>query len=247
MLATILKMRTIFFLLLIIFLLHPIYVSSQMNNTFLTYELEIVNDVATFQSPDQNIEFYNYIEAAPGFILTHQISNYFFIESGLYLYVPTGFDMITLSSDSTNLMYLMEEFHVPFRVRFQKSYLNERVNPFFTIGTTLSLNSGTDNYFELYSVNRESDIINRSNVYSQKRMMLELGLGIDFRLSKNFILGIRYRYNYSLKEQIHLEAITQNNRTNELAHYKLIVPGHNQSYSLSASYRISSFWNKKVK
>jgi len=76
-------------------------------------------------------------------------------------------------------------------------------------------------------------------------MLMELGAGIDFRLSKNFFLGFRYKYNYSLKEQVHFEAVTQNDKTTEITHYKLVVPGHNQSYILSASYRISSIWNKK--
>lgn len=213
-------------------------------NTFLTCEIGILSDNATLINPERNVDFYNYCEPVTGLLLTQQISKSIYLESGIYIFSSTEFDMKSISADNTNFNYLLEEHHIPIRIRLQKSFLNERINPFFTIGTTIAFNAGEDCDSRLYSLNDESSIVIQDDNYLKNRMLIELGAGVDFCISKNLFLGLRYKYNYSLKEQVDMYAITRNNRTAEITNYKLEVPGHNHSLSISVSYRISSYWNK---
>ena len=99
--------------------------TSAKKSTFITYEVGVTKDVIRLSNPQNNVGFYNSPIGVPGILMTQQITNLFYIESGLYFGESTGVDMITMSPlDTTNLLFYKEEFHIPIRIRIHKSIFN---------------------------------------------------------------------------------------------------------------------------
>lgn len=211
--------------------------------TLLTYEIGVTKIDFNFINPQGVVEFDSSRNGVPGLIVTQQVYNSLYLETGIYNDF-LGFNMIAVNElDSTNLLFAQDEIHIPLRVQFRQEYLNERLNVFLSAGPMFAFGVGDHRYF-LYSDQNNTELHTYKFDVKKNYMLLEFGIGTDIYLSKNFFVGLRYRYSHGFNEIIDLNSNTQHVSESNSIDYFLNTKGNYHAFMFSLGYRISKFWNK---
>jgi len=231
-------------ILLIVFALMITLDVFSQKNTLLTYEIGVTQKEFNFVSPQGLVEFYNSRNGVPGLIATQQIYNSLYLETGIYNDF-LGCDMTAANElDTTNLLLAQDEIHIPLRIQFRQEYLNGRVNLFLSAGPMFVFGLG-DYTYSLHSAQNNTELNTNKFDFKKNYTLFEFGIGTDIYLSKNFFVGLRYRYNHGFNEIIDINSNTQHISESNSMDYYLNSKGNYHAFMFSLGYRISKFWNKQ--
>lgn len=230
-------------ILLIVFALMLTFDAYSQRNTLLTYEIGVTQKECNFVNPQGLVEFYNNRNGVPGLVVTQQIYNSLYLETGIYNDF-LGCDMIVADGlDTTNLLLAQDEIHIPLRIQFRQEYLNGRVNLYLSAGPMFVFGMGDYSYF-LYSAQNNTELNTNKFDFKKNYTLFEFGIGTDIYLSKNFFVGLRYRYSHGFNEIIDIKSNTQHISESNSIDYYLNSKGNYHALMFSLGYRISKFWNK---
>jgi hypothetical protein len=212
-------------------------------NTLLTYEIGVTQKECNFVNPQGLVEFYNSSNGVPGLIVTQQIYNSLYVETGIYNDF-LGCDMIVANElDTTNLLLAQDEIHIPLRIQFRQEYLKGRVNLFLSAGPMFVFGMGDYSYF-LHSAQNRTELNTIKMEFKTNYTLFEFGIGTDIYLTKNFFVGFRYRYNHGFNKIVDINSNTNISESNSIDYY-LNTKGNYNAFMISLGYRISKFWNKQ--
>ena len=212
-------------------------------STIIAYEVGPTKDDISFFNPQHNVKFNSDPTGVPGLVVTQQLYKSLYFETGVYSdYI--GMDMVLLqSADTTNLIFSQEEIQVPLRLQLRQYFFNGRLDFYMSAGTMIVI--GNDGWSDLYTKNNKTILTTDKYLNKNNYTLMEFGVGADFFISKNFFIGIKYRYTagFSTKfdMEYHTQGLDQNNRTD----YFVKSNGNYHSFMGSIGYRISWLWNKK--
>jgi hypothetical protein len=210
----------------------------------LTYEIGVTQKEFNFVNPQGLVDFNNSHNGVPGLIVTQQIYNSFYLEIGIYNDF-LGCDMTAANElDTTNILLAQDEIHIPLRIQFRQEYLKGRVNLFLSAGPMIVFGMGDYSYF-LYSAQNNTEFNTNKFDFKKNYTLFEFGIGTDVYLSKNFFVGLRYRYSHSFNEIIDINSNTQHISESNSLDYYLNTKGNYHAFMFSLGYRISKFWNKE--
>lgn len=236
--------RTILFFLFLIAMATDVHCQT---NTFVAYEFGATKDEITFYNPQRNSTFRSDAVGIPGFLLTQQLYQSVYIETGVYNDF-TGIDMVVLGSDTTNLLFAQNELHIPLRLQLRQDLFDNSVDLFLSTGVTFAFSSDAAPSYRLDSKNGSTKLVTRVFEYRNNYALMEFGVGVDVKLSTNFFAGLRYRYHNGLSERLKIEAQTVTTRDTipdtERTDYFVDSRGTYHAFTIGLVYRISSLWNE---
>lgn len=215
-------------------------------NTFITYEIGITTDEVTFHNPQKNVDCRSNPVGVPGFLLTQQLYQSMYIETGIYSEF-TGIDMIVTGSDTTNLLFAQNELHIPLRLQMRQGFLDNWVDLFLSAGVTLAFSPDATPFYELYSKNGKTELLTTAFGYKNTYALMEFGMGVDVKFSKDFFAGIRYRHSMGLSDRVKIEAQTRTTidtiADTETTDYTIHSVGSYRAFTIGVGYRISRLWS----
>ncbi|MEA4841128.1 MAG: hypothetical protein VB110_09010 [Bacteroidales bacterium] len=219
----------------------------QMKTNF-SIEWGKAQDVVHFSSPQQNVTLNNNSSGIIGLLLSQQLTDILYVETGLYPSKFTKLDVTKMSIDTTHLQLNKEEYHIPIRLRLQKSIMDERLSFFVSGGVILAcptkrkIHYGLHSNTPLLSYSDLPSLTTNKFLYTEKYALFELGTGVDVKLNSKLYLGLRYRYTFGWKNHINIEAVGVSPKA-EITNYHLSSQGDYHSFTLSATYQIGTLWD----
>jgi opacity protein-like surface antigen len=212
-------------------------------DTYFAYEIGGTQDSYEFSSSIGNVNAEEINVVAVGLTLTQQIYKQFHFEIGAYIDFQ-AIDLYSGIDNETRLVFAQNQIHIPFRLQFRQPVFNDKVSFFATTGVNFISDWYEDYAFELRPNPNNLNLNTSKFDFDEKYTLLEFGIGTDIKLSENFYLGLRYRYNHRSNEILNFSAESRNAENNIEANYNVSSKGTYSSYTFAIGYRISRFWNK---
>lgn len=214
-------------------------------STIIAYEVGPTKDDISFFNPQHNVNFYNDPTGVPGLVVTQQLYKSLYFETGVYSeYI--GLNMVLLQpEDTTNLIFAQEEIQIPLRLQLRQYFFNGRLDFFMSAGAMIVI--GKDGWSYLYTKNNNTVLTIDKYINKNNYALIEFGVGADLFITKNFFVGIKYRYNAGISPKLDMEYHTQGLEQNNRTDYYIKSNGNYHSFMTSIGYRINWQWNKKKK
>lgn len=210
--------------------------------TLLSYEFGLNQKEINFNNPQGVVSFYNNRVGVSGLVLSQQIYKWLYLETGIYNDF-LGCDMVVENNGGSNLILAQDQLNLPLRLQFRKSYFNEKIDAFLSVGANFVVGMG-DYIYSFNSTQNETVLNTNKKDLKEDYGLVELGIGTDVYLTKNLFLGIRYRFGFGFSKIIDIHTITGNGADSNQIDYFLKSKGNYNAFVFTIGYRISSFWNK---
>jgi hypothetical protein len=230
---------------IVLFLISGLSMNFAQLSTKLIYDLGFGKYDFQLYNYQKNVTTNPHWDTNPSFLINQQIYKNIYLESGLGI---NTYDINCINEnqlDTTNFWYINTEFQIPFRVQIQQSFFQDRIDLFTSVGTLFCFNM---NDYPMYRLSTAGifdrlDINYASEYYSKRHFLMELGVGTNIFVTKNFFIGCRFRYSFGFKELLNIEA-QRTNVDNTITDYNLKSSGNHMSFTISIGYQISKFWDK---
>jgi hypothetical protein len=229
-------------LLLVILFAIEFNIYSQ-RNTFLSYELGLTKPEFYVFNPQKDITKQIERGIFEGIVLNQEIFKSINVELGFNYHLCVNQYVSYKNVDTTSVFFDNEEFQIPIRLQYRKTYFEDKLQVFLSSGTILCLALKDSPVYGSGSTNRSTNLTDVNYNFINNHALLELGAGADIFITKNFFLGLRYKYTVGFKQILNYEAYAMDANSSR-SDYVIRTNGNCHSLSIGLGYRISSIWNK---